>query len=65
MQVFFKVTAGQQPNPEWDAKLGSVSKKFGTFKDKALAWDRESGAGTAAQEPPQGGATAPASGGTQ
>ena len=28
MQVFFKVTEGQQPNPEWEGKLDSVSKKF-------------------------------------
>jgi hypothetical protein len=55
MQVFFKVTAGQQPNPEWEAKLGGVSKKFGAFKDKALQWDREKGTAPAASEPPQGG----------
>ena len=59
MQVFFKVTEGQQPNPEWENKLESVSKKFGTFKDKAMEWDREKGsAPTPADEPPQGGAPA-------
>jgi hypothetical protein len=56
MQVFFKVTEGQQPNPEWDAKLGGVSKKFGTFKEKALAWDRENAGPAQSAEPPQGGA---------
>jgi hypothetical protein len=37
MQVFFKVTEGQQPNPEWDARLDQVSAKFRTLKEKALA----------------------------
>ena len=37
MQVFFKVTDGQQPNPEWEAKLDGVSKKFRELKDKAAA----------------------------
>jgi len=59
MQVFFKVTEGQQPNPEWERKLEGVSKKFGTFKDKAMDWDREKGtSATAADEPAQGGAPA-------
>jgi len=40
MQVFFKVTEGQEPNPEWDAKLDSASAKFGEIKQKALAWGR-------------------------
>ena len=35
MQVFFKVTAGQQPNPEWEAKLEGASDKFREMKDKA------------------------------
>jgi hypothetical protein len=59
MQVFFKVTEGQKANPEWENKLESVSKKFGTFKDKALEWDREKGTTPeVADEPPQGGAPA-------
>lgn len=37
MQVYFKVTAGQQPNPEWSAKLEKVSGKFRELKDKAAA----------------------------
>jgi len=57
MQVFFKVTEGQEPNPEWDARLNKVSKKFGKFKDKALEWDRDKGtAAPVSDEPPQGGA---------
>jgi len=59
MQVFFKVTEGQEPNPEWENKLESVSKKFGTFKDKAMEWDQEKGSSPApADEPPQGGSPA-------
>lgn len=38
MQVFFKVTEGQQPDPEWEAKLDSVSDKFGELKAKADDW---------------------------
>lgn len=38
MQVFFKVTEGQQPNPEWERKLDSVSDKFGEMKTKASEW---------------------------
>lgn len=38
MQVFFKVTDGQQPNPEWEAKLDKVSGKFSDLKQKASDW---------------------------
>lgn len=38
MQVFFKVTEGQEPNPEWEAKLEKGSKKFREMKDKAASW---------------------------
>ena len=38
LQVFFKVTEGQTPNPEWEAKLTSVSAKFRTMGEKAAAW---------------------------
>lgn len=44
MQVFFKVTAGQQPNPEWEQRLDSVSSKFGELKSKAGAWTGTSSA---------------------
>ncbi len=35
IQVFDKVTAGQTPNPQWAAKLESVSGKFRTLADRA------------------------------
>lgn len=35
MQVFFKVTEGQEPNPEWDTKLDGMSSKFRELKNKA------------------------------
>jgi hypothetical protein len=38
MQVYFKVTEGQTGNPEWEAKLESVSDKFKELKDKAATW---------------------------
>lgn len=37
MQAYFKVIEGQTPDPEWDARLSSASKKFQEIKDKALA----------------------------
>jgi hypothetical protein len=58
MQVFFKVTEGQQANPEWEGKLDGVSKKFGELKTKAADWEREHGKPKASDEPPQGGAPA-------
>ncbi len=36
MQVYFKTIEGQQPNPEWDAKLEQMSGKFRKLKDRAL-----------------------------
>lgn len=44
MQVFFKVTDGQTPNPEWDAKLSQMSDKFVEIKDKAFEGGRPGGA---------------------
>lgn len=38
MQVFVQVTAGQEPDPEWEARLDKVSKKFGEIKNKATDW---------------------------
>lgn len=35
MQVFFKVSAGQAPDPEWSGKLEGWSGKFRELKDKA------------------------------
>jgi hypothetical protein len=38
MDVYFRTIEGQAPNPEWDAKLSGMSKKFNTIKDKAAGW---------------------------
>jgi hypothetical protein len=38
MQVFFRTTAGQRPDPEWDARITGVSRKFSELKDKAVQW---------------------------
>ncbi len=38
MQVYFKVIEGQTPDPEWDARLSGVSKKFRDLADKAGKW---------------------------
>lgn len=37
MQVYFKAIEGQEPNPEWEAKLDSMSDKFRELKEKAGA----------------------------
>src|SRR5690606_39672153 len=46
MQVFFKVTEGQTPNPEWEGRLEKLSGKFRELKGKAATW------GTAKPEEP-------------
>ncbi len=38
MQVYFKAIEGQEPNPEWEAKLEKLSGKFRELKDKASSW---------------------------
>lgn len=38
LQAFFRVTEGQVPNPEWEAKLDSASAKFKTLGEKAVNW---------------------------
>ena len=38
MDVYFRTIEGQQPNPEWDTRLSSVSKQFNKIKDKASGW---------------------------
>ncbi len=38
MQVYFKSIEGQEPNPEWEAKLEQTSSKFRELKDKAGSW---------------------------
>lgn len=37
MQVYFQAIEGQRPDPTWDAKLASVSRKFQDLKERALA----------------------------
>lgn len=36
MQVYFRTIEGQEPDPEWDARLSQMSDKFRQLKDKAL-----------------------------
>ncbi|TCH99051.1 hypothetical protein EJV46_10950 [Roseococcus sp. SYP-B2431] len=38
MQAFFKVSAGQGPDPAWDARLASASGKFQELRTKAMGW---------------------------
>ena len=38
MQVYFQTIEGQQPDPQWDARIAAVSRKFAEMKDKAIAW---------------------------
>lgn len=40
LQAFFKVTAGQVPNPEWEAKLDGASAKFKALGERAVNWVR-------------------------
>lgn len=54
MQVFFKVTEGQEPNPEWESKLEGVSKKFGELGRKAREWNAQPGSTATPAEPAQG-----------
>lgn len=47
MQVFFTVTEGQEPDPEWESRLEGVSDKFAELKTQALGGDGDQ---TAAQQ---------------
>lgn len=38
LQAYFKLTAGQVPDPAWQAKLNRASDKFKTLGDRALGW---------------------------
>ena len=38
MQAYFRTIEGQAPDPEWDARIGSVSRKFNEIKDRAVRW---------------------------
>lgn len=44
MDVYFRTTAGQQPDPEWDSRISGVSKKFNDMKQRATQWLRGPGA---------------------
>jgi len=38
MQVFFNVTKGQQPQPEWRGRLTQISDKFRQLGERAVGW---------------------------
>jgi hypothetical protein len=38
MQVYFKTIEGQKPDPEWEARLDSVSGRFKELGAKAAGW---------------------------
>ncbi|PTE14698.1 hypothetical protein [Pseudogemmobacter blasticus] len=38
LQVYFKVTEGQQPDPDWTARLSQASDKFRSMGEKAAGW---------------------------
>ena len=44
MQVYFRTIEGQTPNPEWEARLESMSGKFRKLKDRAVSSGGESDA---------------------
>lgn len=44
MQAYFRTIKGQTPDPEWDVRIGSVSRKFNEIKDRAARWVGGAGA---------------------
>ena len=59
MQVYFQTIEGQQPDPQWEARIAAVSRKFTEMKEKAVAWmsgGRQQGAGPAPLPPTATGA---------
>lgn len=54
LQAFFKVTEGQEPNPEWVTKLENASAKFKALGEKAASWVgiKSSGSGSSANKSP-------------
>lgn len=52
LQAFLKVTEGQVPNPEWEAKLAKASTKFKTLSEKAANWVGGRSTNTAAEDAP-------------
>lgn len=61
MQVFFKVTEGQVPDPEWDARLEKATEKFREIKSRAAAWTGAGAQASAGPPEPQGLTQPPAS----
>jgi hypothetical protein len=52
MQVFFKITAGQTPDPEWSARLEGASSKFREIGSRAGNWiASRPNDGTASEKP--------------
>lgn len=40
LQAYNQITAGQDPNPEWEARLDQLSSAFTELKDKAATWTK-------------------------
>lgn len=53
MQVYFKAVDGQEPDPEWEARLEQMSKKFRKLKDRAAGAISGSGKKREDAEPAQ------------
>ncbi len=58
MQVYFRTIEGQAPNPEWEARLESMSGKFRKLKERAIGSGGESDASGEAPPPPASPSTA-------
>ncbi len=43
MQVFFNVTEGQEPQPEWRGRLTQMSDKFRQLGERAVGWKPDAG----------------------
>jgi hypothetical protein len=54
MQAYFQTITGQSPDPAWDQRIASVSRKFNTLKEKAAQWvgGRGSAGGYSPSTPP-------------
>lgn len=52
LQVFFKVTEGEVPKPEWRGRLAQASDKFRKLGEQALSWRPTGGAGAAKVDDP-------------
>ncbi|MEO8531397.1 MAG: hypothetical protein ABI459_09235, partial [Deltaproteobacteria bacterium] len=51
LQVYYKVTEGQVPKPEWEAKLNNLSAKFKSLGEKAANWVGGRGAKASPAQP--------------